>query len=153
MEEHPPLLTQGFKLITIDQFEEHFLDPFPEKERRIFLLGKLKSVLNIFTQLGISAEVWIDGSFTTQKNDPKDVDLAFILDSTEVDALPGNKQVIFSQLVVNRSKSKTRYNCDIHYFDHRDEERRAYYLNLFGSDRSELNPKGIFKIIIGNPVY
>lgn len=146
--EYSPILSEGFRTISLDELDSLFFDPFAENEWRGHLLQQVKKIINHVIQFGIETEIWIDGSFTTWKPEPGDVDMVFIFDEQEVSALPGDKLVLFSQLIVNRDKSKTRYSCDIHYFDKKDEERRAYYLNLFGTDRSQLNKKGIFKILI-----
>ncbi len=143
-----PLLEHGFKEISLYQLDKFFLDPFQNKERRLLLITKLKQFLDLFQSLGIKAEVWIDGSFVTWKDDPDDIDLAFLLNETEVNTISPEKQMLFRQLMIETKKVKIRYLLDVHYFDNKNVEQRKYYQNLFGLERDNLNQKGIFKLLI-----
>lgn len=146
--ERAPLHESGFKEITIYQLDACFLEPFKNQERRLYLIGKFKAFIAEFNSLGISAEVWIDGSFTTTDEDPQDIDMVFLLKQSEVDSLSLGKKVIFQQLLVDHEKVKIAYNCDVYFIDAEEVDARNYYTKLFRMERNGLNEKGIFKLVL-----
>lgn len=75
--EYEPLLENGFKEIALWQLDSHFLEPFGENEHRKYLINRLNAFISEFLSLSIDAEIWIDGSFTTLKPEPQDIDVVF----------------------------------------------------------------------------
>lgn len=82
--EYNPLLENGFKEIALWQIDSIFLEPFGENEHRKQLINRLNAYLSEFSYLGLNAELWIDGSFSTVKPEPENIDVLFLLDVNEV---------------------------------------------------------------------
>ena len=102
--EYPAILSEGFQQIGIWELDKYFLIPFGNNEHRKKLIDRLQVYLNDFLALGIEAEVWIDGSFTTQKPEPEDIDMVFLLNRSDIDNLTGNKAVFFESLLLQRDE-------------------------------------------------
>ena len=74
-----PMIDSGIKQIGAWQIDQYFLDPFQggvvDTSRRLYLVRKLTAYLSELKKYGIHIEVWVDGSFVTNKPDPEDIDM------------------------------------------------------------------------------
>lgn len=73
--EFPPLLPPGRHGMRVDVLEQICVTGFPLSTRRPEIMKSLMEMLHELTKQEIQAEVWVDGSFLTQKMEPKDVDV------------------------------------------------------------------------------
>lgn len=144
--EYPPIHNAGFLDITNEQLVETFLDPFDNKTRREYLLTRFNALVDRFKESGLSAEVWIDGSFSTLKPEPGDIDVIFFVDVNQVNLLSTDKKKIIIELN-NRKYSNIRYNCDVFIIPSKDVDNRSYWRGWFGFSRNE-EPKGIIRLFI-----
>jgi hypothetical protein len=81
----PWLLPAGFTTKTLDEVRVLRVDNFPTSTSRANIFDSF--VANFITPLintGISCDVWMDGSFITQKEDPEDVDILIEYDGTKM---------------------------------------------------------------------
>nr|WP_321472136.1 hypothetical protein [uncultured Paludibaculum sp.] len=117
-------------------------------------MAGLREVLARLAGVGINAEVWVDGSFLTEKIDPDDVDFAIRLIGTEFDTAP---QDVVDAVVWAVSDLKTSHRVDGYAWaewpdDHSEhdfgKERRSYWEKWYGTSRGG-NPKGIVVIRLG----
>ena len=104
--EYTPLLENGFKEIALWQLDNIFLEPFGENDQRKQLINRLNAYISEFLYLNLNAELWIDGSFTTHKPEPQDIDVVFLLDESEINGLDEKKQKLFKDLFINREINK-----------------------------------------------
>lgn len=81
-QEFPPIFHPGFHPLTIGQLEEICVSKFNGSQTRERILNGLKAVIQKMNDAGIVADVWINGSFTTLKENPVDVDIAVKIDHT-----------------------------------------------------------------------
>ncbi|TXE14904.1 hypothetical protein ES692_17680 [Psychroserpens burtonensis] len=144
--EHKPLYQAGFKDINESDLKSVFINPFENSERREYLLTRFGALLDRFKEAGIPSEVWIDGSFSTEKPEPGDIDMIFFVDNKEVNSLPQDKQRILMELN-DRNISSIRYNCDVFIIPNQDLNARSYWRGWFGFSRNE-EPKGIIRMAI-----
>lgn len=144
--EYTPIHNAGFLDITNEQLKETFLEPFDNKKRREYLLSRFNALVDRFKETGLSAEVWIDGSFSTLKPEPGDIDVIFFVDGNQVNLLATDKQKIILELN-NRQYSNIRYNCDVFIIPNQDFNNRSYWRGWFGFSRNE-EPKGIIRLYI-----
>ncbi|WP_026463527.1 DUF6932 family protein [Adhaeribacter aquaticus] len=149
-EEFLPLFPPGFYEMTPDQLEDIFVNPFINQERRIFLVSRLKSLFKRFSEAGIPAEIWIDGSFSTFKESPGDVDLIFFYSDNDVQNLTPDQISILKE-INDRTLSQIRYNCDVFLVRKEDMESRSYWRGWFCFTRDE-QPKGIARIWYDNNI-
>ncbi|EOJ2772337.1 hypothetical protein ACM2MW_003716, partial [Klebsiella pneumoniae] len=97
----------------------------------------------------IVSEIWVDGSFTTEKVEPDDIDILIVLDYAMLNAVPQQMHQTVG-LLLNRDFVKQNYNIDLlplaqNHPNVDYEERRSYWRGWFGFDRQE-NPKGLVRI-------
>ena len=81
--ELPPLLQPGLHRVTMPRLRKLCVDAFPLSTTRLKLFDGLNRLLAWFAQTSIAAEMWIDGSFLTQKIDPSDVDLVLKIEAVK----------------------------------------------------------------------
>jgi hypothetical protein len=148
--EYTPLLSEGFKEIGRWELDKMFLEPFYNNEQRKKLIDKLQLYLDELLAVGLDAEVWIDGSFTTEKPEPEDVDIVILFNRSEVESLTGRKAELFESIVMDRDIVKANYGVDVHFMDKDDQIDRNTWIQTFGFDSRKISTKGIFKVII-NP--
>ena len=60
------------------------VEPFEERNRREQLTARLFFWLDEISKLGIPLEVWIDGSYSTTKPEPEDIDIVVVMTSGEL---------------------------------------------------------------------
>lgn len=143
---HPPLLPPGLHPMDEAQLEAHFVDPFNGSATRRTLVSGLRTYLNALRRAGVTFEVWLDGSFTTQKVDPNDVDLVVFADPAELNRLPPALQTYLRGLF-DRTSAKRQFGCDVLFAPSSDPNLRSYWRGWYGFDRLE-QPKGIARLAV-----
>jgi hypothetical protein len=144
--EYKPLHPAGFKDISEGELRDVFVMPFEEPARREYLMTRFEALLEKFKETGISSEVWIDGSYSTEKPEPGDIDMIFFIDGVEANSLDANKKRILAELN-DRKTSSIRYNCDVFIVPNHDVNGRSYWRGWFGFSREE-ESKGIIRLSI-----
>jgi len=144
--EFKPLLEAGIHDITKNDLLNHFVTPFTKQDKRLKLIERFNYLFEKVEGIGISFEVWINGSFVTDKEEPNDIDVAFFFDPKVANELPADKKLIFQE-VANNSFSKYRYNCDVYFLPNDRADLRSYWRGWFGFTRTE-KAKGFARILI-----
>lgn len=141
---HKPILQPGLHDITEQDLENHFLSAFSTSNTRAKLIKGFKQYLAALKSIGVKFEIWIDGSFATEKENPNDIDLVVFGSHAEIDRLP---DVLKKQLgaLIDRVNIKHATGCDVLFAVAEDQDRRSYWRGWYGFDRDE-NPKGIARI-------
>ena len=147
MKEYEPLYHAGFHEIDLDSMNEIFVEPFEENERRKYLTDRFRDYLEKFSELDLKVEIWIDGSYSTYKPQPGDMDILIVFDTNEVNNLPVEKRPLLQELF-NRDLSKMRYSIDVLLLPSSETNHRSYWRGWFGFSRSE-QPKGIPRLYYG----
>jgi hypothetical protein len=91
----------------------------------------------------ISFEIWIDGSFTTNKTNPNDIDLVVFADGNSFNQLEIEKQQSLRRLF-DRDETRRVFGLDVLFCPSEDNNGRSYWRGWYGFDRNE-KPKGIAK--------
>ncbi|EAT13433.1 hypothetical protein HF888_08050 [Bermanella marisrubri] len=144
--EEEPILEPGLHDFQLDEIGNHFLKDFVSSTTRAPLIASLKAYAKHFSDLGTTVELWIDGSFTTKKVNPNDIDLVVFSPEAEVNALPPEKQRLMAALVDQPTVKKT-FGLDVYFCTAEDLQRRSYWRGWFGFDRNE-KPKGIARVMV-----
>ncbi|MFS4200353.1 DUF6932 family protein [Escherichia coli] len=151
----PPLLTAGFHDMDSDGIKSLCVDTFPKSVRRSMLYCNFIQLIEQFKlvnqQCLYFSEVWIDGSFTTEKPEPDDIDILVVVDYLALNSLPNTLMPLVSSLL-NRDFIKENYSIDVLLLpeNHPEidySERRSYWRGWFGFDRKE-NPKGLVRVML-----
>ena len=75
------LVPAGAIPAALSDIKQHFVDEFPNSKTRVRLFSNLEKYVNqLQDEVFPWFEVWVDGSFVTKKEDPKDVDVVTLLD-------------------------------------------------------------------------
>ena len=146
--EYTPLYADGFIEITEKELHKTFVEPFQGQANahRTDLLLNFGQFWTQFKQLGLSAEVWIDGSFATTAPDPADIDVVFFMDAKVVLTLSKTKQALFEKLFTNRKLIKNLYKIEAFYADKYNEATYIKWQKDFGTGYDNTTKKGIFRI-------
>lgn len=150
--EFPPLRPEGFWTIHESDFERVFLwktlQP-PGFRRRAYLISQLRKYLHSLTDaLPTELEIWIDGSFTTYKPNPEDVDLVVFANAQACEPFFKKEPEIMRRLFMPSKGELIKYpklifNVDA-YLDFADSPKsKTRWINQFGTARN-LAKKGIF---------
>jgi hypothetical protein len=149
---YPALLEIGLRPMGLDEIRQLCVSDgrFHLSQTRAKIMENLETLICGLRTIGIRGEAWIDGSFLTEKVDPRDVDIVVCLDDAIVQAFTGKQKADIDWLVDNK-EIRTDYDCDSHvhvsFSDGHPSNAfgqcmYAYYLRLFGWDEF-LQMKGI----------
>ena len=114
----------------------------------------LEQVFASLAATGIKADVWIDGSFLTQKLDPEDSDIVVNVTGSDYDAATQAQIDVIQWL---ETDLKPQFRCDSYPFVEYErghpygslcEWTRAYWIRQFGFTRTD-TPKGMALISLG----
>ncbi|MBI5099687.1 MAG: hypothetical protein HZB30_10675 [Nitrospirae bacterium] len=141
-----PLLSPGIHDVKLEQIDQIFVAPFNNLCRKN-LIARFLIFLSNFNNVGINCEIWIDGSFATDKPEPSDIDIIFFFSPIEVNHLPEEKKNILYDLFGDPKQTKFRYNCDAYFIPNDNIVDRSYWRGWFGFSRDE-KPKGIARLIL-----
>ncbi|MBE6508561.1 MAG: hypothetical protein E7Z77_04010 [Methanobrevibacter sp.] len=145
-------LPYGLYNMTLDEIEEIFSKNKSSKRQEI--MKEYKKHLEELQKTGYYLDHWIDGSFTTTKENPNDIDTLTEFDGLKVDE--NNDRAKMDNLIFN-SKDDTNGLCHslrVYRYPYTDEKNYKIYLSsklrilfeLFGSDLDEI-PKGIVHLV------
>jgi len=146
--EETPLLSPGLHDFDLSEIGTFFLNDFPNSKTRKPLINGLVKFIEKLVDVGVPIELWIDGSFTTSKTNPNDIDLVVFSPSSILNSLPHNKQKQF-QVLVDRETVKFNFGCDVLFCPSESQKMRSYWRGWYGFDRNE-NPKGIARVVVSS---
>ena len=141
-----PLLEPGLHDFKLDDIGNHFLESFPDSTTRSDLIHGFREYVGHLSSFGVPIEVWIDGSFTTDKLNPNDIDLVVFSPAANLNALSEDKQLSFRALL-DQPSIKRRFGCDVYFSPTENKEMRSYWRGWYGFDRNE-QPKGIARVMV-----
>jgi hypothetical protein len=152
--EYPPLYPAGFHPMNVATLRQKCVDGFPLSNTRATIMNGLEQVVQELESFEVAGEIWIDGSFMTQKIDPEDVDVLLRVDSALYDG--GSPELRKAIDDFDSAQLKHRYHCDSyvwreypvgHSLHNESEWDRAYWIRQFGFSRGD-DYKGIVTIEI-----
>lgn len=152
----------NFIELTIEEFKEIFVEGFNPREQREYLfkmyIKYIKDFAEIYKQ---DWEQWLDGSYTTKKENPNDIDGVALIDGNFFFNTKGRINKFFRLNPDFKKKSGEKdvideYGLDMYIipiFPENDERHKftlnmlKYWENWFSKDRQG-RPKGIIKIMV-----
>lgn len=138
----PPLLHPGFHETDVSSLHEKFVKPFGNNDRRRDLTERLTKFINKFSEFGVQCEIWLDGSYVTEKPMPNDVDVVVLLNAKQVNQMSPDALKALSDHL-DRNTAKARYSCDVYYIEDDHRDKKAYWRGLFGFCHDQKTPKGL----------
>lgn len=153
--EYKPLLATGMHRMTVAEFEALCVGGFPASNTRRQIFSGMLALLGQLSNAGLSGEVWVDGSFVTEKPEPKDCDLVVCANGVQLDSGPAAlKDLVRRSFDTEKGIIKATLHCDAYLFpDYPVVHKlggvtltyREYWTRQFGFDRSK-RPKGIIQL-------
>jgi len=146
--EFSPLLPLGFHPMTLADVRALCVDTFGLSSTRDQIMSGFETVVSVLVNEGVEGEIWVDGSFTTAKIDPVDVDWVMFVSSDYIATATQQQQAAIDWVATNL---KASHSCDsyveVQYPKHHavwahGEYMRAYWLRQFGFSRG-LEFKGL----------
>jgi hypothetical protein len=146
-------LPTGIINSSLQEFKHHFIINFKESSTRPVILDGYSRYCDKLLPLNIATKQWINGSFTTNKVNPNDIDFVTHIDALKVDE---NFEIQTKLLkICNTDETKKEFFCDVYFILLYPQEipelyqhtinRINYWLKWFGHDRM-MNPKGIIEL-------
>lgn len=106
-------------------------------------------------KIGLRFSMWVDGSFTTAKFGPSDIDFAVMVDGTKADRLKGKASDNFDQLF-DEAYTKPKFLCHaqlvpVYPYGHKQFDDftafgLSYWTRVFGGDKQSNSPKAILLV-------
>lgn len=146
--EYPPLLAPGFWEVTLDDLERLFVEPFDPPWVRRKLLSRFRDLVSVIRETGLTCDLWIDGSFLTEKPEPSDIDVVILSDDASRSRLTVSRASQLDRLIKKKDLTRYRYLCDLSYCGKDELEPREKWQDLFGRARNE-EKKGIALLRLG----
>ncbi len=142
--EFPPLLHVGLHPMSVADVQDMCVGAFPRSTTRREIMVGLQAVIETLAGAKVTTDVWIDGSFLTEKVNPEDVDIVLCTQGEVYDnATDKQRNVIDTVACVNL---KPPLRCDSYVFFEYPESHplywegqfmRAYWMKQYGFSRGE----------------
>lgn len=139
--------------MTVPELRALCVNAFPSSTRRGDVMRGLERVIERLVLGGVVGELWIDGSFLTEKINPEDVDIVLRVDGLFYETCSTSQRDIIDWLAEDL---KTGYHCDSYMFMEFPEGHphywygeysHAYWMRQWGFSRGD-EVKGIAVIIL-----
>lgn len=146
--EYPPLLPIGRHALSMSGLRLLCVDKFPLSNTRTNIMDGFETVVERLVNSNIRGEIWVDGSFLTEKLEPQDVDFVLRIEADVYDNGTREQREVINWL---NDDLKSSYFCDSYWFpvyprSHPNygigEDLEAYWMKQWGLSRTD-NVKGI----------
>ena len=139
------LLPPGLHDRTLDEIHALCVQAFPVSRTRPGIFAGLADFYTALARFGVSVELWVDGSFVTDKENPNDVDIVAQVGQKSFASLSPERQEALFNLFWQRETARARWRVDAYIFTRGDREQESFWLDLFGHSRSG-EAKGIIRL-------
>lgn len=146
--EFPAILEPGFHKMSIEELKETCVNSFEANQRRLQIFERFSSFMSILQEIPADFELWIDGSFTTKKDNPEDIDIVIFATPEIINRLSEEDKRKLSYLISNQEMTKARFLTDAYFIPKDDIVMRSYWRGWYGFTRKE-EPKGVISLEIG----
>ncbi|WP_390179990.1 DUF6932 family protein [Rhodopirellula bahusiensis] len=154
--DYPALFKPGLHRKTLSQLRHITVDKFPESHRRRSIFAAVCEIHRTLTHHGIPCRMFIDGSFSTEKQEPGDADIVCEFRNDDITTLPLNARQVLQWACAGEHHLDDR--CHLfgyvtypksHALHQLSRGYQDYWMDFFshGRDRS---PKGLPFIEVSN---
>jgi hypothetical protein len=126
--EFPPLLVPGRHNFSLAELRKLCVDLFPLSVTRQMIMIGLENVFKELQKKQIQGELWVDGSFVTQKINPNDVDIVLRVQANFYDNGTQEQRSIVDWL---GSNLKDSHYCDSYFFTEWPETHANYWVGHY----------------------
>ena len=143
-----PLLPPGLHDASLEDIRQECVEQFgnggeDNPEVRRYIMNRFEQYLSELASLNLELEIWINGSFVTEKPVPEDVDIVIFGDAAELQAEEEKRKL--RRLIQDHPKQ--RYKTDAYWAQEGDSKLRDYWTRMFGTDRQG-HPKGLYRLTL-----
>lgn len=149
-DEFPPLLQAGLHKMSVDELKAKVVDAFPLSAGRATLWANFIDVVGQIKKLGLQGEIWVDGSFLTNKLNPGDVDFVFDLPIHVIEQATPQQEELLEKLSKNGFRKSEKLHSFImftapgtHSEFAEGQRLHAQWQKDFGVSYVKKEPKGI----------
>ncbi|MCU1717342.1 DUF6932 family protein [Pseudomonas sp. 5P_3.1_Bac2] len=147
----PALLTPGIHQMSLQQLLALAVTPFPNDARRTDLSLKLTTWVNALQAAGVTGQLWIDGSFLTEKPNPGDIDCVLWSPAWVSPALVTPNILNQVQQLLDHAHAEAVYNLDFYLETPAPDQifhREAYWRGILGYCHDRVTAKGFAEITL-----
>lgn len=160
----------GIHKVSIEDYYNHFVIGFSDSYTRKRNWDSLTSVVlpELLRNYKIIDYLWIDGSYSTRKLNPNDIDIIIFADFDPLNTVEYNQYLELSKRLQLHKNHYDKLFCDLYCLPSKRTMKRfnnspnmklreigsyfqdlsRYWLGQFGFDRED-RPKGIYEIQLG----
>lgn len=141
--------------MTLDEVRDLCVAGFQTSKRRSRIMAGVEEIVKRFNNVGLTCEVWLNGSFLTKKEEPADCDLVVRVERATFRSIDSEQ---LAALLWADGNVGNRLLCDSYVFidledndplkGHPVLDLRSYWLHWFGTSRNG-EPKGIAQVVVG----
>lgn len=154
---HEPLFGPGKHPMSLNDFYKQTVYPFMPNNVREKLFGELAGFIEGLSETGLVCEVWVDGSFLSNKEEPGDIDLTVVIDYCHFQTLSKEKRLYLLNTFFQKEERAYSQWLDVYQTfsvsdDHKTMkvlDRTSYWSGFWSTDRED-NLKGYACIYIGH---
>lgn len=143
-DDFPPLLPVGFHAMDLQGVRHLCVGRFQPSITRPIIMDGLEQIIVKLQKTGFKLEVWVNGSFLTEKMNPMDSDIVIKVMGEDYDSAAPQKRQRLEWFSTTDLRKDFRCDCYVfpeyaegHHLYDPGQWRRAYWLNKFGFSRSE----------------
>lgn len=117
--------------------------------RRSLLFNQFDAWIKELRAINLSARIWIDGSFLTEKPSPDDIDCVLWIPRFTVEPTKESYQKL--GMLFDKTAAKINFNIDLYVeLPHPNElvHREAYWKGFFGYCHDRVTAKGFVELTI-----
>ena len=139
--------------MTLGELRQLCVAKFPDSEVRADIMAGFEAIHERAGALGIKGNVWVDGSFLTQKIDPDDIDFVFLIDASYYESGTKEQYEFIEWLISNEDDPKKSFKChtdvvllypeDSPFYQITVNTKHHWSENVYGYSVTTKEPKGI----------
>jgi hypothetical protein len=149
-EEFTPLLQIGIHNMDVPAVRRLCADRFPQSLSRPRIMSNLEQLIDKINHSAIAGALWVDGSFLTEKLNPDDADIVFVISRAIYRAMTPVQRQFWGWYKQNNFYDSHRVHNHWTVLDPNDasgEYMYAYWLRQFGFSRAD-EIKGIASVSV-----
>jgi hypothetical protein len=147
----PPLLPPGMHPLSLQELHDLAVGPFGADVKRAELFQKFQIWAEAVRAAGISGQLWLDGSFLTEKAEPGDIDCILWNPRWVDDAFDTPETHALLNRLFDHAHAEAMYGLDFYLETPAPDQifhREAYWRGILGFCHDRTTAKGFAEITL-----
>jgi hypothetical protein len=150
-------LLPGLYTPHLSEFKDRFVSDYPDSKTRISIFSDYINYCNQIINFEIASKNWVDGSFTTYKTDPGDIDIVVHYDALKLNSLQNRESI--KDLFLDQLNARKKFQCHtltVPIYPKHDPRYILTFIsynkwkNWFSQDKITHKPKGLIEFDLSN---